>query len=93
MEVLSGLVLAWHRWRVTDLLPLLKAMVHGVGDRGTVLVLVHGAGRAQRPRQRLGVQPLSRSLRGAKGDVGEMPKGSPPPASLTTWPGAAPLVA
>lgn len=78
VEVLSRRVLARHRWRVSDLLPLIKAVAHGVSHGGTVLVLVHRAGRAQRPRQWLRVQPLSRSLQGARGDAGESPEGSPP---------------
>ena len=82
VEVLSRRVLAWHSWRVSDLLPLIEAVVHRVSHGGTVLVLVHGAGRAQRPWQRLGVQPLSGSLQGAGGDAGEIPKGSPPPSPI-----------
>lgn len=79
VEVLSRCVLARHRWWVSDLLPLIVAMVHGVSHGGTVLVLVHGAGRAQWPRLWLRVQPLSRSLQGARGDAEETPRDSPPP--------------
>lgn len=74
VEVLSLRVLARHGWRVSDLLPLVIAVVHGVGHGGAVLVLVHGAGWAQRPQARLGVQPLSRSLQGARTDAGEIPR-------------------
>lgn len=77
VEVLSRRVLAWHCRRVSDLLPLVEAVVDGVRHGGAVLVLVHGAGGAQRPRQRLGVQPLSRSLRGAGGDA-ESLRAAPP---------------
>lgn len=85
VEVLSWRVLAWHRWRVWELLPLVKAVVHGGSHRRTVLVSVHGAGRAQRPRPWLGVQPLSGSLRGGGRDIGESPKGSRlPPPPLTS---------
>lgn len=70
VEVLSWRVLARHRWWVPDLLPLIEAVVHGVSHGGTVLVLVHGTGRAQRPRQRLSVQPFSRSLRGTQEMLG-----------------------
>lgn len=61
-KVLSRRVFAWHCWRVSDLLPLVVAVVHGVSHGGAVLVLVHGAGWTQRPWQWLSVQPLSRSL-------------------------------
>lgn len=90
VEVLSRCVLARHRWRVSDLLPLIVTMVHGVSHGGTVLVLVHGAGRAQWPRLWLRVQPLSRSLQGARGDAEETPRGSPPPRPVARFRAAPP---